>query len=292
MPSFAARYREPTAVHGVVAADRGQASVFAVCDAFDAFDASIRQEIQLRVPRVGRAVGQFESVLREGRRFGCLAQTAGLEAVLFQEKGIEPTQTSKARRHRYVDNGHLRIGQEPFREQQALRLRVIDRRHAELRGEHAAQVPIGDAEVGGQRVQVCVGQIAVFDARRRLREPRRRIDACIARRQFRKAQARPVPACSCRGAGKNAVPLRRFDGTYGPTVDARRGNTDEELPVETRVVGQKAVTLIVLSSMGIVAHLERKDSPFSDIVFLIWEIWEVWRLWRYSPTPDFIWILF
>ena len=63
---------------------------------------------------------------------------------------VEATHARESARQRDVGDGQRRVGQQPLRKQQPMRLRVFDRRDAVLRLENAAQMPARDADARAQ----------------------------------------------------------------------------------------------------------------------------------------------
>ena len=161
--------------------------------------------------------------------------------------------------------------EQPFGQQQPLRLRIPDGGDAEFALKHAAQMAIGDAQARRQHRQIVFFQEPVIDqARGGVRDPLRRIDAGVAGSQFRPAAQAGAKARSfgrCRtGKERAASAHRRLGGANGATIDSGRGHADEELSVEARVSGQeRAVAVVGAEHAGIMPSPENLRSPFSDI---------------------------
>src|SRR5690606_29174361 len=113
---------------------------------------------------------------------------------------------------------------------------------AELREEDAPQVPAGDPEARGERIDPRPVHAAVLDQTRRgAREARRRVDRRIAGCELRAAAQARSEAGRFRGGRAReeaaVLALRHPDGADRTAVDARRGHRDEEAAVEARVAG-------------------------------------------------------
>src|SRR5262249_52804378 len=128
-------------------------------------------------------------------------------------------------------------------------------RDTELLAKRPAQVPVGDAQAPGDRLQVRFLERRVLDqARRGLRDAPRRVHARVAGRELRPAaQAGPEAG----GLGGRRAPidgavfgLRRPHGAYGGAVDARRAHGDVEAPVEAGIVRAHGA----VAGMGIERH--------------------------------------
>jgi hypothetical protein len=68
---------------------------------------------------------------KRGRR-GVVAQPRRRQPVARAKQRVEAPQAPEAARERNVEQRQRRVGQQPLGEQQPLRLRVFDRRYAEL----------------------------------------------------------------------------------------------------------------------------------------------------------------
>ena len=147
------------------------------------------------VPVVGRAIGELEGEPRRQRAHGVvLAQARRRHPVACLPQRVEAAHAGEAAGQRDLGDRQRRVGQQALGEQQPLRLRVFDRRHAELGVENAPQVAAGHADARRECLDAAVVEDAVLDqVDRRLREPCRRVDAGVARRELGSAaQARPV----------------------------------------------------------------------------------------------------
>ena len=165
-----------------------------------------------------------------------------------------------------------RIGQQALREQQPLRLRIFDRRNAELRVEDAPQVPARHADARGQHVDAALLEYAIFDQLDSgLREARRRVDARKPGRQLGPAAQAGSKAFDFRRgrAAKEAAVLaaRQADGADGPTIDAvsserRRRSGRRSGRHARRARGSSCrnrASCDELCALGV------RDSPFSDM---------------------------
>ncbi len=173
-----------------------------------------------------------------------------MHPVALLEQRIESTHTAESARHRDVGHRQRRVGEQAFREQQALRLRIADRRDTELGLEHAAQMASRHAEARGHLREIALFEKAVLDqARGRMRDPPWRIDARIARCKLgTAAQARAKPGmlgCGGTRIERAVLAQRRACRADRTAIDPGRGDRDEELSVEARVSGlQRAETVL------------------------------------------------
>jgi hypothetical protein len=131
--------------------------------------------------------------------------------------------------------------EQPLGEQEPLRLRVFDRRDAELRVEDPPQVAARHAHARRQMLDAALVEHAVLDqVDGALREPRDRVDARIAGRELRPAaQARPIAFDFGSGGAREEVAIlaaRQAHRAHRPAIDARRRHADEESAVEARIV--------------------------------------------------------
>ncbi|EEF23144.1 conserved hypothetical protein [Ricinus communis] len=141
-----------TAVGFAIARDPHRPQIAAVLDRLDRGDRTSGQKVELRPPRVRRPVGEFErNRLVGGRIAGLgLAPCSRRYAVSRGKQGMQPARTAEAGGIGDIGDRQRGVAQQPTRQQQLLRLRVLHRRHAELVGEHAAQMALADAEPRGQ----------------------------------------------------------------------------------------------------------------------------------------------
>ncbi len=187
-----------------------------------------------------------------------------MEPIALLKQRIEPAHAAEAAREGDLSDRQARVGQQPFGEEQTLRLRKRHGRYAELALEDASQMPVGDTKARRDCIGARIVDRAVLDQPRGgVREAPYRIDAGVARRQFRAAaQARPVAGCFGRGGAREVTAvfaLGRAHGADGPAIDARRGNRHEEPAVEASVAGaQRAIT-----GGGIEQH-GRNYAPLGD----------------------------
>ena len=145
----------------------------------DAVDRPALEKRKHRVPVVRRTVRKLEHE-RGGEALGtaCLAQPPGRHPVARLEQRVEAPHARKTAGARDFRDGQRRIGQQPLREQQALRLRILDRRDAELRFENSPQVATRNADARCQMLDAACLENAIFDEiDRTLRETSAGIDA-------------------------------------------------------------------------------------------------------------------
>jgi hypothetical protein len=179
---------------------------------------------------------------------------------------VEPAHAGKPAGDGDLVHRQVGIGQQLLGRQQPARLQVLDRRHAELGLEDAAQVALADADARGQaRHRRIIGQPGVrivHQPRRLLRQDRRRIldrPPRRARRQFRAAaQARPETGrLGQRRMGEETAVLApwRAHAAYRPAVDAGGRHAGEEAAVETCVTGlEGAVACVRIDGCGGLDH--------------------------------------
>src|SRR6266853_1074366 len=257
--------------------DAHRAAIAAALHRFDAGDRAYAEECTHRRPIERRPETQFE--LEHVGDSGCrrstpllAAQLTGPEPVALLEERVETPHAAETARERDLGDRQRSVGEEALREQQLLRLREFHRRYAELGAESAAQVPVGDAQARGDRVQSFLVQRPVFHhARGGLREARRRVHARVAGCELRPAaQARPVAArLRGRRAREEAAVLAfgRLDGAHRAAIDARRRDRDEKAAVKSGVTRfERPVT-----DTGVENHARIMSAtaglvwPFSDI---------------------------
>src|SRR5262249_24900034 len=150
-----------------------------------------------------------------------------IEMIACSEQRVESAQTLETARVRHLRHRETGVRQQMLREQQAMRLRELDRRHTQLELERSPQLATGDPELARQCVDALAIERARGNARRGgLRESRYRVDASEARRQLRTtAQTGPISSALRGGCIREepAVPAeRRARGADRPAVDARR----------------------------------------------------------------------
>ncbi len=180
---------------------------------------------------------------RRSRGAAGAAQLRRLQAHLFGEHRVEPAQALEAAGERDLGDGQVGVGQQLLGLQQPLRGQVVDGTDAMAVREHAPQVPLRDAQPGGQfgHAHGRAHAHGVIDhARGMLRQHMRRIHQAQARCELRAAaQAGPEPGLlGAGGIGVEAAVLapRRAHPADGAAVDVRRRDADEEAAVEARVV--------------------------------------------------------
>jgi len=156
------------------------------------------------------------------------------------EQRVEPSQALKAARIRDLRHRQPRVGQQVLREQQAVRLRKLDRRYAELSLERSPKLPARDAELARQCIHALAVERASGDAcRGRLSESRNGVDSRESRRELRAAaQARSISGALRGGRIREEATVSTKRGARGadrPAVDPRRRDPDEEHAVESGV---------------------------------------------------------
>src|SRR5271166_5551209 len=131
---------------------------------------------------------------------------------------------------------------------------------------------VGDSQSRGDSLDTCFVQDSVFDqTRRALGNPIARVDAGVARRQFRSAaQARTIAhRLGRRGTGKVSavLGLGRLDRADGAAVDTGGSDPNKEPAIKARIVRpERAVTHLRFEQHGtILALTPVSRSPFSDI---------------------------
>jgi hypothetical protein len=253
--------------------DRDRARIAVVVDSLHAVDCAAAEERDHRFPIVRRAVRELER--EHGRKRPGTprrAQPAGRHPVARLEQRVEAAHARESARARDLRHRQLRVRQQPLCQQQPLRLRVFDRRNAELAFENSPQVPARHADPFGQVLDAAVFQHAVLDQiDRALCEARDGIHARIAGRKLRAAtQAGPVAAHLCRSRAREEAAVfaaRQTYGAHGTAIDPRRRDADEEAAVEARVVrSERAVAGVGVERHGrIMPAGPDRDSPFSDV---------------------------
>ena len=133
-----------------------------------------------------------------------------------------------------------RIDEQSFREEQSMRLRELERCHADFPLERSPQMPFTDAEVASELSDGAVVERAGRDAvRRHVRETRYGVHERATRRELRTA-AETRSESRAFGGGRRleespALRIRNAGGAHRPAVYACRRNADEEQPVEPRI---------------------------------------------------------
>ena len=152
----------------------------------------------------------------------------GRHPIARLEQRVEAPQALEAARQRDVGDRQRGVGQQALGEQQPLRLRVLDRRDAELGEEDAPQMTARDADARGEMLRCPPSsQRAVLDQVDRAcasRAPASTL-ALPGRELGTAAQARPIAVdLGRRRAGKEAavLALRRAHRAHRAAVDARR----------------------------------------------------------------------
>ena len=170
-----------------------------------------------------------------------LAQAGWRHPVARVERVVEPAQAGKAAGK--GDLGHRQggLGQQLLRQEQAARQQQLDRRHAELLLDDAANLPRAQLELVGDFFEPGLFiESAFFEALDdQLRDALRIVHRRAARRQLGPAaQARTKAGLLglLGGVEEPAVGfLRRLHRADRPAVDASRRHADEEDAVEARV---------------------------------------------------------
>ena len=189
------------------------------------------------------------------------------------EQRVKAAQALKPAGKSNLGGRHRGVGQQTLGEQQALRLRKRDRRHAELRFEHAAQMPIRYLELRRDMCKTIAGSHAVFNQTRRgLRQTLRGIDTGITGRQLRPATQAGTKSRAFRSSGTGEetaiLTLGHSRGTHRPAINPRRRNTGEKPAIESRIVTFNGL----VAAIGIEHHgviMRRRcctHSPFSDML--------------------------
>jgi hypothetical protein len=118
--------------------DPDRAQITRALDLLHAFDRALGEELEQTVPVERRSISELEREhvgrARAGQPF---AQIRRAQPVTAPEQRIEAPQTAEAACHRDAGNRQRRVSEQTFGEQQAMRLRVLDRRHAQFALEHA-----------------------------------------------------------------------------------------------------------------------------------------------------------
>ncbi len=238
-----------------------------------AVDRAAAEEREHRVPIVRRPKRELERE-RRGKRAAAarIAQPPRRHPVARLEQRVEAAHAREPARERDLGHRQRRVGEKPLREQQPLRLRVLDRRNAELGIEDPPQMAARHADALGQMLDAAGVEHAVLDqVDGALREPRDRVDARIAGGELGPAaQARPVAFhLGGRGAREEVTVLaaRQPHRADGPAVDARRRHADEEPSVEAGIVRPEgAVAGVGIERHGAIMPADPgADSPFSDV---------------------------
>ncbi|MDT4820662.1 hypothetical protein FQZ97_538080 [compost metagenome] len=216
---------------------------------FDAAQRAPCEEAEHGVRVVGRAKTQPHL---DGLAFAALgaaraAQRARVEPVVLHEGRVEAPHAREAAGQRHLRHRQARVGDELLGGQQAARLQVLQRRHAELRLEDAPQVAVAHAQAGRdlRRAGAFLGPgIGLVDQARRLQcQDARGIfgrPTGRARRQLGPAAQAGPKACGL-GLGRVAeeaavLAPRQLHAAHRPAVDAGGGHGREERAVEARVV--------------------------------------------------------
>ena len=179
------------------------------------------------------------------------AQRARVQAVVCDEGSVEPAHAGEAAGQRHLGHGQARVGDELLGCKEPARLQILQRRHAKLRFEYPAQVPVTDAEPGGDlRCARAAVLVAVGPGVRFVDEPRR-----LEREDARGVFGRPAHRARCQfgpaaqtgskafGFGLRGVPkepavlsARRADAADRPAIDSGRSHRRKKRTVEARVV--------------------------------------------------------
>ena len=184
-----------------------------------------------------------------------LAQPPRRHPVTRLEQRVEAAHAREAAGARDLRDGQRGIRQQPLGEQEALRLRILDRRHAEFRFEDPPQVPARDSDARREVLDAAGLEHAVFDEiDGALREPGDGIHARVAGSELRPAtQAWPIAFDFRRGSAREEpaiLPARQAHRAHRAAIDARRRNADEESAVEARIVRRERA----VAGVGIERH--------------------------------------
>ena len=164
----------------------------------------------------------------------------GLSRYRSLEDGVEAAQALESAGEGDAGYRQGRVHEEPLGEQQAVRLRELHRGHAELPLQGPSEMTLADAQLAGELGHAPAIERARADAVcRHSRQPRHGVDQRPAGRQLgpaAEAGAESVPLGGRGGVEETpAIGVGHSRGTHRPAVDPRRGDADEEHPVEAGV---------------------------------------------------------
>ena len=173
-----------------------------------------------------------------------LAQIRRTQPIARAEQSVEAAQAAEAARHRDAGHAERRVGEQPFGEQQAVRLCILDRRYTQLVLKHAAQMAVGDTQTLRELLDAALVEQTVFDqSRRGVREPRCCVYTGIAGGELRPAaHARTIAGgfgCSSARIERAILLLRRLDRAHGTAIDSRGRDADEKAAVEACIAGSE-----------------------------------------------------
>ena len=228
-----------------VIAEADGAEVATALDRLDPRKGASVEVLEERVPGKRGAVGERESQGVGGSPRGTgpgtgTTESRRAESVAVAPRGVEPAQRLKACGIGDLRDGEVRIGKKPLGEEKPVGLGEVERSDTGLALEGSPEVAHGDAETCGEVSHGAVVEGARGDAMRRGRgEAVDRVARRATRREFGPAaEARPE-------AGRFGRRRRRVEaavlvagdarGADRPAVDARRGDPDEEDPVEAGI---------------------------------------------------------
>jgi hypothetical protein len=143
-----------------------------------------------------------------------------------------------------------------------VRLRELDRRHAELRAEDPAQMAFGHADALRERIDGMGVQETVLDQRGGcVGERARQVEQPVAGGKLRAAAHAGSKAGFLGGRGARVVAavlrFRRLHRADGAAIHARRRDADEEPAVEAAVPRKQGV----VAGVGIEAHETTVNHP-------------------------------
>jgi hypothetical protein len=157
-----------------------------------------------------------------------------------EERVIESADAPESRRHRDVGDAQGRLVQQLFRKMKPTRLGDHDGRDTDVLHEQSVEMSSTQPETGREILHGPGIQAPLLDEPKCPPHDRRGTLPCRTPwSHFRSASTtRPIPRCRrCRGRRvvTNVGLLGPWRGANGPAIDARRGDCDEELAVESRV---------------------------------------------------------
>ena len=225
------------------------AVVAAALDQLDPRQRIPRDGAEQRRPVERRTVREGETdALAAGRRRAARVRArtpperARAQPVALAEQRVEPAQALEAAR--VGDAGHRQRGvrQEPLGQQQAMGLRQLERRHAQLALEHPSEVAVAHPQLARELPDpAAVERSGADPVGRHPGEPRHRVDDRAPRRQLGPAaETGPEPG-PLGGRGRieeaPALVVRDPRRTDRPAIDPRGRDPDEEDPVEPGIPG-------------------------------------------------------
>ena len=203
------------------------------------------------------------------RAFGRLpAKPRRRHAVPAVERVVEPAQAREAAGEGDLGDRQRRFGQQLLGQQQPARQQQLNRRHAQLLVDDAADLARAELELVGDLLEARLLVEVPFlePLHDQLRDPLRIVHRRAPRRQFRAAtQAGPKAGLFglLRRVEEAAVGrLRRLRRADRPAVDIRRRDADEEHAIEPRIAGRQRPVepaAILVHASRYVARRERSS---------------------------------